>query len=318
AGPIVRYHDVAHQLAQRTRTSERILQGLWRFALGLAKKVLIANTLGQAADTAFSASASSGGLSAEVAWLGILCYAFQIYFDFSGYSDMAIGLGRMFGFDFLENFNAPYIAENFTDFWRRWHISLSNWMREYLYFPLGGNRAGPGRTAVNLWIVFLISGLWHGAAWNFVVWGLFHGVFLSLDKYTHEAQARAPRLVRIALTFILVNIGWVFFRAETLTDAMQFLASMIGIAAEPAPLQVVDLMDNLAWCTLLFAAVACAVPVFAPSLQISEWHIEPHPQQPQRTIGPLYARTALIALALMLCTMMIVVGGFNPFIYFRF
>jgi alginate O-acetyltransferase complex protein AlgI len=180
AGPIVRYHDVARQLVARDYTRERFFTGMLRFGQGLGKKVLVANTMAEVADAAFGAAPAT--LSFGWAWVGVLAYAFQIYFDFSGYSDMAIGLGRLLGIEFLENFNRPYISRSITEFWRRWHISLSNWMREYLYVPLGGNRKGTARTYLNLWVVFLISGFWHGAAWNFVAWGAFHGFFLCFDK----------------------------------------------------------------------------------------------------------------------------------------
>jgi alginate O-acetyltransferase complex protein AlgI len=225
AGPIIRYHDVARQLTDRQHTSSRMLSGIWRFCLGLGKKVLIANALGEVADHAFALD--QGGPSTGFAWLGILCYTFQIYFDFSGYSDMAIGLGRMLGFEYLENFNAPYIARNFTEFWKRWHISLSNWMREYLYFPLGGNKHGPVRTTFNLWLVFLLSGIWHGASWNFLVWGAFHGFFLSLDKIRRSIGIKPwPTFIAVPTTFILIMLGWVFFRAETLAQALSFIGAL--------------------------------------------------------------------------------------------
>lgn len=183
AGPIVKYRDIASQIAERSQDLEKIARGLRRFVCGLAKKVLIANTMGQAADVIFAQDL--GSLSAPSAWLGAVAYIFQIYYDFSGYSDMAIGLGLMFGFEFKENFNYPYGAANMQDFWRRWHISLSTWFKEYLYFPLGGNRKGKPRTALNRLIVFFCTGLWHGANWTFVIWGLWHGAFLLLEEYVH-------------------------------------------------------------------------------------------------------------------------------------
>ncbi|MBT3192709.1 MAG: MBOAT family protein, partial [Verrucomicrobia bacterium] len=225
AGPIVRYHDVALQLESRTYRAERFLEGVWRFCFGLGRKVLIANVLGGIADKAFDPEVAT--LTPQVAWLGALCYSFQIYFDFSGYSDMAIGLGKMLGLDFLENFNFPYVSASFSEFWRRWHISLSNWMREYLYIPLGGNRVPAWRKSFNLWFVFLISGFWHGASWNFVLWGAYHGTFLSLDKLVERrGWPRPHRIVAVPATFLLVTIGWVFFRTETLAEAVRFLMCM--------------------------------------------------------------------------------------------
>lgn len=211
AGPIVRYHDIADQLAGRSHSWEKLYSGIWRFCLGLGKKVLVANALATVADRVFAADAAM--LPTTAAWLGIVCFAFQIYFDFSGYSDMAIGLARMMGFELLENFNCPYIAGSFTEFWRRWHISLSNFMREYLYVPLGGNRVPRLRMYLNLWIVFLLSGLWHGADWAFVAWGAYHGLFLSLEKlFSGWNLPRLPRLLAVPLTFLLITVGWVFFR----------------------------------------------------------------------------------------------------------
>ena len=192
AGPIVRYRDVDRQLVARAHTVDRFLSGICRFCLGLAKKVLVANVLAETADAVFDAP--RGSLYPAVAWIGVLAYSFQIYFDFSGYSDMAIGLGRMFGIEFLENFDRPYLSRSFTEFWQRWHISLSRFMRDYLFLPLGGNRLGPIRGYANLWIVFLLSGLWHGAAWTFVVWGAYQGLFLSLDRlFWGKVVARLPR-----------------------------------------------------------------------------------------------------------------------------
>jgi alginate O-acetyltransferase complex protein AlgI len=243
AGPIVRYHDVAMQLWQRTHPMEKIFSGIWRFCLGLGKKVLVANALGAAANRVFAADPAT--LPTTAAWVGVLCFAFQIYFDFSGYSDMAIGLGRMMGFEFLENFNCPYIAASFTEFWRRWHISLSNFMREYLYIPLGGNRVPRYRMFLNLWIVFLLCGLWHGANWTFVAWGAYHGLFLSLEKLLAGRTAwRLPRVLAVPLTFLLVTAGWVFFRyglpeqrfaevaeysEQTVSDSAAYLARLADV-----------------------------------------------------------------------------------------
>ncbi len=216
AGPIVRYHDVASQIRKRSHSDEQFLVGTWRFTIGLAKKVLIADTLAVVADAAFGATADTAAdparLSCAAAWVAAVCYAMQLYYDFSGYSDMAIGLGKMLGFDFLENFNQPYISKSVTEFWRRWHISLSNWMREYLYVPLGGNRVPRWRMYANLWIVFLVSGFWHGASWNFVIWGAIHGGLLTAERLAATFRLpRWPTALAIPRTFCLVLVAWIFW-----------------------------------------------------------------------------------------------------------
>ncbi len=212
AGPIVRYSDVADQIRDRSVTMNGFAEGARRFILGLAKKMLIANTLSQVADKVFGLPA--GELTAGLSWLGVACYTLQIYFDFSGYSDMAIGLAKLFGIDFLENFDHPYVSRSVTEFWRRWHISLSTWFRDYVYIPLGGNRRGPLRLYANLLVVFCLCGMWHGASWNFLVWGLFHGGLLVVERlgYGRRLQTR-PAPLRHAYTMLLVMVGWVFFRA---------------------------------------------------------------------------------------------------------
>jgi len=233
AGPIVRYNTVADQLANRTHTLGKFFQGVLAFQSGLIKKVLIADVLSSIADDVFSAAQ----VTTSEAWLGSLAYTFQIYFDFSGYSDMAIGLGLMIGFRFPVNFDSPYRSRSITEFWRRWHISLSSFLRDYLYLPLGGNRRGPLRTYVNLALVMLLGGLWHGAAWTFLVWGAYQGFWLILERAIGKRApySGSPRAVQMALTFVLAVIGWVFFRAENLGDAGQILASMFGAAPAGAP-----------------------------------------------------------------------------------
>jgi alginate O-acetyltransferase complex protein AlgI len=226
AGPIVRYGAIEQQMRHRSHTFEKFARGIAFFALGMAKKILIANPMAQVADSAFAA----GGLHWYDAWFGIIGYAFQIYFDFSGYSDMASGLALMMGFVLVQNFDSPYKADSITDFWRRWHISLSTWLRDYLYIPLGGNRRGPVRTYVNLMLVMLIGGLWHGASWNFVLWGALHGSMLAFERYQGKASAyrRLPRPLRVGITFAVVCVGWVFFRARTLPQAWAYLACLSG------------------------------------------------------------------------------------------
>ncbi|MEZ6005284.1 MAG: MBOAT family protein [Planctomycetota bacterium] len=226
AGPIVRYNTVAEQLHDRTHTRSKFYRGLLAFQAGMVKKVLIADVLGQLADQAFSGAALDGTHS----WLGALAYTFQIYFDFSGYSDMAIGLGLMIGFQFPVNFDQPYRAISITDFWRRWHISLSSFLRDYLYIPLGGNRRGPVRTYVNLSLTMLLGGLWHGANWTFIVWGAWQGFWLVVERLSGRSSwyAFAPRGIQMGLTFGLVIIGWVFFRADNLGHALEYLQAMAG------------------------------------------------------------------------------------------
>src|SRR5712692_3341667 len=229
AGPIVRYRNVAAQIVERTITRERFARGVERFVIGLGKKMLIANTVAVPADAIFAIPADQ--LTAGLAWLGVVCYALQIYYDFSGYSDMAIGLGLMLGFHFPENFNYPYISRSLTEFWRRWHISLLTWFRDYLYIPLGSSRGTPARTYMNLLVVFFLCGLWHGAAWTFVAWGLYHGLFLVIERLgAGRWLERWPAPARHGYALLVVIVGWVFFRSATLGDAGRFLAAMAGFA----------------------------------------------------------------------------------------
>jgi len=228
AGPIAQYRQAAHQLDRRVITVPDLAYGIERFVTGLAKKVLLANPLGAVADAAFGLQPEN--LAPYSAWAGILCYTLQIYFDFSGYSDMAIGLGRMFGFEFPENFNFPYISQSVREFWRRWHISLSLWFRNYLYIPLGGNRLSQARTCFNLVFVFLLCGLWHGASWTFIIWGAWYGLFLLLERtWFGTLIERAPRALRHFYLLAVVVTGWVFFRADSMGFAITYLKSMLGV-----------------------------------------------------------------------------------------
>lgn len=312
AGPIIRYHDVAQQLIDRQHSSSLMLSGIWRFCLGLSQKVLIANALGEIADHAFALD--QGVPSTGFAWLGILCYTMQIYFDFAGYSDMAIGLGRMLGFKYLENFNAPYIAHNFTEFWKRWHISLSNWMREYLYFPLGGNKHGPVRTTFNLWLVFLLSGIWHGASWNFVVWGAYHGLFLSLDKVAKYLRVRPwPTLIAVPVTFVLIMVGWVFFRAETLAQAISYIGALAGYSGAGELVQIPAFIDNFHLSILVIALFFSFVPLIFPPDFFGR--LERMENKAWLKTGAQFTCSILF---LFLSACALASGGFNPFIYFRF
>ena len=228
AGPIVRYNTIADQLADRTHTPSKFYQGVLAFQAGLIKKVLVADVLSGVADAAFAAE----GLGVGAAWIGAIAYTFQIYFDFSGYSDMAIGLGLMIGFRLPINFDQPYRSRSITEFWRRWHISLSTFLRDYLYVPLGGNRLGPGRTYFNLSLTMLLGGLWHGAAWTFIAWGAYQGFWLVVERLNSRRPlyARLPASLSMACTFVLVILGWVLFRAASLPDAVDYLASLFGMA----------------------------------------------------------------------------------------
>ena len=227
AGPIVQYSDIEKQLNERTVTIDNFYEGIICFIRGLGKKVLFANTIG-----AVYSNIIAGGISdtsVVTAWICIICYTLQIYFDFSGYSDMAVGLGKMFGFEFVQNFNFPYRAHSITDFWRRWHISLSSWFKDYVYIPLGGNRKGDIRTIVNILIVWSLTGMWHGAAWNFIAWGMFYGILLIAEKYLLKSVLdRIPTVLRHIGTLIVVMIGWVFFSSENMTQATDFIGALVG------------------------------------------------------------------------------------------
>jgi alginate O-acetyltransferase complex protein AlgI len=315
AGPIIRYHDVEGQLHGREHTLDRFLAGTWRFLLGLGRKVLIANPLGLVADKVFGHDLAS--LPLPYAWVGIVCYTFQIYFDFAGYSDMAIGLARMMGFEFLENFNRPYTARSITDFWRRWHMSLSGFMRDYLYIPLGGNRVAGWRNKLNLWLTFLASGLWHGASWNFIFWGAYHGTLLSAEKTAGPARmARLPRWLGWPATFLLVLAGWIFFRADSLAHAVGFLGRMVAWDSWPHTLDDPkllwpDLITLRTTCALGFAAL-CS---FLPDAFWSRWGWDD--ALPRSTAGAV-TRVALAAACLLLASAALANASYNPFIYYRF
>lgn len=310
AGPIVRFNEIADQIIDRkaNETLDNRLQGLFRFIIGLAKKVLIANSMAVVADQLFNAGAAN--LSTEQAWIGALAYTFQIYFDFSGYSDMAIGMARMMGFKFPENFNNPYIAQSITDFWRRWHMTLSRWMRDYLYIPLGGNKVPTWRMYFNLWVVFIISGFWHGAEWNFLVWGCYHGLFLVLDKlFLTKLTSYIGKLPRIALTFFLVVIGWVFFRADNLAAATDYLQVMFGSGNAG-----IDFVYDTKFVYLLIAAAFFSF--YGGIKPIENWQINylEKPKEGWRLVGVAF----VMAVLFLASSGELAATGFNPFIYFRF
>ncbi|MFK8103466.1 MAG: MBOAT family protein [Saprospiraceae bacterium] len=309
AGPIVRYIDVYAQIKQRSQSLEQYASGLRRFMIGLAKKVLIADSLGLMTDIIFALPADEWTVA--LAWLGMLCYSLQIYFDFSGYSDMAIGLGRVLGFKFIENFNYPYIAQSIQDFWRRWHISLSTWFRDYLYFPLGGNRKGLGRTYFNLVIVFLLCGIWHGASWNFVVWGLFHGCFLVIERAGFKNfLARLPMLLRRFYTLFTVMIAWVFFRAADLAEALAYLKAMFGMQELTTNQNYWNLyVDGELYFTLALGLIL-STPIY---LKVQTYVAKKEQASSYRIVENLF-----LALLFGITVATLMGGAYNPFIYFRF
>ncbi len=326
AGPIIRYREIATQLARRVVTSVDFAYGIRRFVIGLGKKMLVANIVAVPADRLFAMPANE--LTAAHAWLAVTCYTLQIYFDFSGYSDMAIGLGRMFGFRFPENFRYPYIASSVQDFWRRWHISLSSWFRDYVYIPLGGNRRGTVGMYVNLVTVFFLCGLWHGAAWTFVVWGLFHGAFLVIERVGLAAWLESmPRVVRHAYVLLAVMVGWVFFRADSLAGATAMLRAMIGLApGDPTPYSpgwyltpelILALVIGAIGSTPIVPAIARrlggAFPALAPGAS-ADTSARPTAFGWLPSAGVTVALIAILAASLMLMA----ARTYNPFIYFRF
>ena len=309
AGPIARYPDMADAIRVRFLEPKTVGQGVERFVIGLGKKVLIADILGKTADSVFSIGFSD--LSISLAWLGIFCYTLQIFFDFSGYSDMAIGLGMMFGFRTPENFNYPYCAVSIQDFWRRWHITLSSWFRDYLYIPLGGNRKGSSRTFVHLLLVFLLCGLWHGANWTFVVWGLFHGLFLGLERLgLSRLLDRSPKALRYVYVMSVVSIGWVFFRSATITNAGSYLAAMFGFARGDGIRFPIDAYITPEIVFLIAVGTLLSTPVMDSAKKASGW---PHPTAWKEAIR----QTGLLVIFLL--SLITIVSGSHPsFIYFQF
>ncbi len=309
AGPIVKYHDIERQISNRTFDLEQTAEGFRRFIVGLSKKVLLSNTAALAADAVFAAELAQVG--ALAAWIGAVSYLFQIYFDFSGYSDMAIGLGRMFGFTFQENFNYPYISCSVQEFWRRWHISLSTWFKEYLYIPLGGNRKGRARTYVNKLFVFFCTGLWHGADWTFVIWGLYHGLFLLLEGIL--PVKKLPRALGHVYTMLVVCAGFVIFRADTLSQGAALIGKMFtglpsGRDTMGFALQQINPLLVLVLVICLFAS--CPLKSLRSRLP-GRW------EKILARVGNPSAYVCSIAL-LVLCMLSLSGGTYNPFIYFRF
>ncbi len=309
AGPIVRYIDIEEQLKERSINPNKFGEGAMYFIRGLAKKVVLANTFGAVYEQV--AAMQMGSFSTLTAWVGAIAYAFQIYFDFGGYSDMAIGLGKMFGFEFLPNFNYPYIAKSITDFWRRWHISLSTWFREYVYIPLGGNRCTPSRHILNLLIVWMLTGLWHGAQWNFMFWGLYYGVILILEKYLWGNKIeKLPSAVQHIYAFVLVLFGWVFFFSPTLGYAGQYLKVMFGIGANGIFDKQGFFMIFTNWLLIVIAVLASAPRGYKLLKKITGcWQSE--------EVRAIVTCAVYIAMFL-LCIAFLVTETYNPFLYFRF
>lgn len=309
AGPIVRFNSIADQITSRIETIDDKLNGFYRFCIGLAKKVLIANVMGAQADLIMNGNVSN--LDFSTAWLGIIAYTFQIYFDFSGYSDMAIGLGRMMGFKFPENFNSPYISKSITEFWRRWHMTLGAFMRDYLYIPLGGNRvASKTRMYFNLWIVFLLSGLWHGASWNFVVWGAFHGLFLILDKmFLLKIYERIGGLLSMLITFFITMIGWTIFRLEDFQVLKTYLTKLFRFQGVYIPEALPSFYP-----ILIVAVFFSFLTYFNLGKKVENYVF----WKENYNIKESLLNTVIAMILLLLSISSITSSGFNPFIYFRF
>ena len=310
AGPIVKYRTVAPQIQHRQESWEDFSQGCWRFLIGLGKKVLLSNQLAVIADAAFK----NGPDSVSMAWLGAICYTLQIYFDFGGYSDMAIGLGKMFGFQFLENFRYPYLASSCRDFWKRWHISLTTWFRDYLYIPLGGNRQGKGKTLRNMFLVWLFTGVWHGANWTFIVWGLVWFCLLTAERLW-DPLGSCPLWLRRAVTFLLVNFTWVLFRADTLADALAYLGAMAIVDTPILWTDQVGYYLRQNWLVLLMAVLACG-----PSATWLRGRLCRLSEREGRNLLPIWDTLCALALAavFLLCAAFLAKGSYNPFIYFNF
>ncbi|MBC2710983.1 MAG: MBOAT family protein [Desulfosarcina sp.] len=309
AGPIVRFRDIQDQIKNRVESWDTFYSGAVRFCWGLSKKVILADTCGRFADVIFSLPPAV--LDTKTAWLGALAYTLQIYLDFSAYSDMAIGLGMLFGFRFLENFNRPYSAVSLTDFWRRWHISLSRWFQDYLYIPLGGNRKGAARTYLNLTLVFLLCGFWHGANWTFVAWGAYHGLFLVIERIAGLRRVPEDRLrvLRRLLTLMVVVCGWVIFRCDDLGQAGRFFTAMFSLTTNELPTSLVNLLDLKNTVLMLCSATALILPSGA---------MDTGPQLEKRRLLAAAAGIVLFMVLLPWCMAIMASGTLNPFIYYRF
>ena len=308
AGPIVRYETIENELKNRTHTFNKFVFGLKRFIIGLGKKVILANNLAFVADQIID-SGNISNYGTIIVWIAMFAYALQIYYDFSGYSDMAIGLGKMFGFTFLENFNYPYISKSITDFWRRWHISLSSWFRDYVYIPLGGNRVKKSRWVFNIMVVWMLTGLWHGASWNFVLWGLYFGIILLIEKFfLHKILDKLPNILRWLYSMILIIVGWTIFRNEDITLVLDLLKKMF-IFEKTNWLDFIRMNYHLINYVLYFVlGIICMFPFFGKFIEKN-----------QKKEGIMhFLSNAFILFIFVLCILFLIKSSYNPFIYFRF
>lgn len=318
AGPIIRYKDVEREINFRVIRIEDVKSGVLRFISGLGKKIMIANTMGAVADQVFSLPIDN--VSSGLAWIGIIAYSLQIYFDFSGYSDMAIGLGRIFGFHFLENFNYPYISKSIQEFWRRWHISLSSWFRDYLYIPLGGNRSGNWRTYFNLLLVFFLCGLWHGSSWTFVIWGLYHGLFLVVERLgLGKILKRLPGPLQHAYALLVVMVGWVFFRSDTLGQALAYIKRLFDFKSVPyLDAKLFEAMNSQFYLMLAIGLLLCTPFVRNQLQKFDGAQSSIFNASPLGIISKgLFVSVWTISI-LLVSTAQILTSGYNPFLYFRF
>lgn len=306
AGPIVRYHDIDRQIQNRTVTREKFASGMRRFLYGLGKKVIISNCVAEIADRIFTSPASQ--LSTGVSWLGAVLYTLQIYYDFSGYSDMAIGLGRIFGFDIPENFQYPYLSTTINEFWRKWHISLGTWFREYVYIPLGGNRKGSGRTYINLFIVFLLTGIWHGASWNFVFWGAYHGFFIIMERLGIDKILKKSSVFSHVYTVCVFGIGWIFFRFTSMRQGFAYLKRIfVPWKYTYAQYSIFEIVSHRAWMILILAIAGCGIVqgIAAKYFDIQRFKAG--------KLDLIYC-TVIV----WICFGLLAGNTYNPFIYFRF
>lgn len=306
AGPIVKYKAIDEQIRNRKESIDYFSHGISRFVIGLSKKIIIADMLGSISDNIFNL-ANSSGIDTITAWLGAICYTLQIYFDFSGYSDMAIGLGYFFGFEFPENFNYPYISKSITEFWRRWHISLSTWFKEYLYIPLGGNRRG--NVYFNLFIVFLVTGLWHGSSWNFIIWGLWHGLFMIIERFIRDKEwyKKIPSFIKVFITLFIVLIGWVLFKAATFEEGLKYLSIMFGLINFSNITFEFTYFINSKLILLIVIGAIASTPMFKNILN------------KYRNIEILeIIKTISIILLFIVSIVFMVNSTYSPFIYFQF
>ncbi|MCV2268427.1 MBOAT family protein [Clostridioides difficile] len=311
-GPIVRYQTVDEQISKRIYSNEKFAVGVNRFICGLAKKVILANQLGMVADGVFSANIAN--LSIAESWLGIICYTLQIYFDFSGYSDMAIGLGKIFGFDFLENFNYPYISQSVSEFWRRWHISLSSWFRDYVYIPLGGNRVSPIKQYTNLFVVWSLTGIWHGANWTFLTWGIYYGILISIEKvFLGKLLKKVPQIFRHIYLILIVMIGWVFFRADNIVQASEFVQVLFGVGSNPICNNSFIMYIN-DYGYIIILSIIFAIPIIPKLKSILK-------SKTKKLVESnfVYMLHSTFLVALMFIVVVILINStYNPFLYFRF